>query len=163
MKTYYIILFFVAYMFRTSAQTVDTARYIKTSSGYLMVLRQGDDVFRQIEKMALTERIPSANFAGMGFVNARFGFFDFKTKQYNPKDFKAVEMASMTGSIAWDNGAPSLHVHGVVTDQSFKAWGGHLLSAIVSTGSLEINVIVHEQKLERKMEEQLGANVLQLQ
>ncbi|MET1056969.1 MAG: PPC domain-containing DNA-binding protein, partial [Pedobacter sp.] len=115
MKTYYIILFFVAYMFRTSAQTVDTARYIKTSSGYLMVLRQGDDVFRQIEKMALTERIPSANFAGMGFVNARFGFFDFKTKQYNPKDFKAVEMASMTGSIAWDNGAPSLHVHGVVT------------------------------------------------
>lgn len=145
------------------AQTADTARYVKTPSGYLMVLRQGDDVFKEIEKMAMAESIPSANFTGMGFVNARFGFFDFKTKTYKPKDFKDVEMATMTGSIAWQDKKPSLHVHGVVTDASFKAAGGHLLSATVGTGSLEITVILHDKKLQRKKEEPLGANVLQLQ
>ncbi|HMI02186.1 MAG TPA: hypothetical protein VK541_06875 [Pedobacter sp.] len=49
------------------------------------------------------------------------------------------------------------------TSSSFKAFGGHLLSATVGTGSLEITVIVHDKKLQRKMEEPLGANVLQLQ
>lgn len=157
------VLCVMALFSQVSAQTADTARYVKTPSGYLMVLRQGDDVFKEIEKMAITENIPAANFTGMGFVNAKFGFFDFKTKTYKPKDFNDVEMASMTGSIAWQEGKPSLHVHGVVTDASFKAFGGHLLAATVGTGSLEITVILQDKKLQRKMEEPLGANVLQLQ
>jgi predicted DNA-binding protein with PD1-like motif len=163
MKNMLLLLLLSFTSLKITAQTTDTARYIKTPTGYLMVLRQGDDVFKEIEKFAVVEKIPSANFTGMGFVNARFGFFDFKTKQYKPKDFKKVEMASMTGSIAWQKEQPSLHIHGVVTDASFKAAGGHLLAATVSTGSLEITVIVHDKKLERKMEEPLGANVLQLQ
>jgi len=163
MKTTLLLLLLSFTSLTISAQTTNTTRYTKTPTGYLMVLRQGDDVFKEIEKFAVAKKIPSANFTGMGFVNARFGFFDFKTKQYKPKDFKNVEMASMTGSIAWQQELPSLHIHGVVTDASFKAAGGHLLSATVSTGSLEITVIVHDKKLERKMEEPLGANVLQLQ
>lgn len=147
----------------SQAQSTDTVRYVKTPTGYFMVLRQGDDIFQEIEKMAIAEKIPSANLTGMGFVNAKFGFFDFKTKEYKPKEFQKVEMASMTGSIAWQKDKPSLHIHGVVTDATFKATGGHLLAATVSTGSLEITVIVHNKKLERKMEEPLGANVLQLQ
>lgn len=98
----------------------------------------------------------------MGFVNTRFGFFNFDTKEYEPKDFKDVELASFTGSMAWQNGKPSLHSHGVVTGRDFKAYGGHMLAATVSTGSVEITVIVHDKKLERKKDEALGANVLEL-
>jgi predicted DNA-binding protein with PD1-like motif len=47
-----------------------------------------------------------------------------------------------------------------MTDASFKAFGGHLLSATVGTGSLEITVIVHDKRLECRMEEPMGANVL---
>lgn len=137
-------------------------RYIPTPTGYLMVLRQGDDVFKQIEQLAVNEKIPSASISGMGFVNAKFGFFNFKTKQYEPKALQKVEMASMTGSIAWQNGNVSLHLHGVATGSDFKAYGGHLLAATVDTGSLEVVVIVHPKKLERKLEQPLGANVLQL-
>lgn len=163
MKKLISILCFIAVTAAGSfGQDKDRPRYTKTPTGYLMVLRQGDDVFKEIEKMATAEQIPSANLSGMGFVNARFGFFDFKTKEYKPKDFSDVEMASMSGSIAWQEGKVSLHLHGVVTDDSFRAFGGHLLSATVGTGSLEVTVIVHEKKLERKMEQPLGANVLQL-
>lgn len=139
-----------------------TKRYTKVPVGYLMVLRQGDDVLAHIGTLAMKENIPSANFSGMGFVNARFGFFNFSTKEYEPKEFNNVELASMQGSIAWQNGKVSLHTHGVVTDKDFKAYGGHLLHAVVGTGSVEILITVHDKKLERVMEQPLGANVLHI-
>jgi predicted DNA-binding protein with PD1-like motif len=138
-------------------------RYTKVPAGYLMVLRQGDSILHEIEVLAQAEKIPSATFSGMGFVTVTFGFFDFKTKQYTPKEFKDVELASMQGTIAWQKGKVSLHAHGVVTDKSFQAFGGHILHGAVSTGSVEILVTVHDKKLERVMEEELGANVLRLE
>ena len=156
------ILYTITYSHRcgcTKSQPA-TERYIKVPTGYLMVLRQGDTLIEEIEKLENAENIPSATFTGMGFVNITFGFFDFKTKKYNPKEFKDMELASLTGSIAWQNGKPSIHAHGVVTGKDFNAHGGHILSGSVSTGSLEIMVTVNDKKLERIKEEKLGANVL---
>jgi len=147
---------------KTSSNAQNAPKYVKVPTGYLMVLRQGDNVFSELEKFAEKEKIPSANLSGMGFVNAEFGFFNFKTKEYEPKKFKDVELASMSGSIAWKEGKPSLHCHGTVTGKDFKAYGGHLLAATVSTGSLEIIITVHDKQLERVTEQPLGANVLQL-
>lgn len=138
----------------------DIARYTKVPVGYLMVLRQGDDILKEIEELAKKENIPSANFTGMGFVNMTFGFFDFKTKKFNPKEFKDMELTGMHGTIAWQKGNVSIHAHGTVAGKDFKAYGGHILSGTVGTGSLEILVTVHDKKLERIMEKQLGANVL---
>lgn len=128
-----------------------------------MVLRENDDVLAQIENLAKTENIPSASFTGIGFAReATFGFYDFQAKKFNPKTFKKVEMGSLTGSIAWNEKGPSIHVHGVATDDKFEAYGGHLLSLHVGTGSMEIYITVHDKKLERKIEQPLNANVLQL-
>ncbi|RZK18788.1 MAG: DNA-binding protein [Pedobacter sp.] len=165
MKQLFCLLLFVLSIFslKINAQDSNQAkRYIKTPTGFFMVLRQGDDVLSHLENFALKENIPSATYSGMGFVNAKFGFFNFKTKEYEPKEFSDVELASMTGSIAWQKGKVSLHTHGTVTGKDFKAYGGHLLTAIVGTGSVEITIMVHQQKLERIKEEPLGANVLNL-
>ncbi|WP_294822035.1 PPC domain-containing DNA-binding protein [uncultured Flavobacterium sp.] len=138
----------------------DIPRYVKVDAGYLMVLRQGDDILKEIEKLAVAENIPSANFTGMGFVTMTFGFYDFKAKKFDPKEFKDMELAGMHGTIAWQDGKPSIHAHGTVTGRDFKAYGGHILSGTVGTGSAEILVTVHDKKLERIKEERLGANVL---
>lgn len=143
-------------------KTSSEKRYTKVPAGYLMVLRQGDNVLTHIEELTRAEKIPSANFTGMGFVNATFGYFNFETKQYQPKEFEGVELASMTGSIAWQDNKVSLHTHGVVTDKNFIAYGGHLLEATVGTGSVEILVTIHDKPLERIFEQPLGANVLNL-
>ncbi|WP_223860140.1 PPC domain-containing DNA-binding protein [Spirosoma validum] len=137
-------------------------RYVKVPAGYLMVLRQGDSILGKLEEFARQENVPSANFTGMGFVNIKFGFFDFSTKKYNPKEFSNVELASMHGTIAWQKGNVSIHAHGVVGDKTFKAYAGHILSATVSTGSVELMITIHDQKLEREQDEKLGANVLSL-
>jgi len=162
----YLLLLFLSITFfvqNAPAQNTNSQkRYIRVPAGYLMVLRQGDDIFEQLETLAMKEKIKSANFTGMGFVNARFGFFNKETKEYDPREFSEVEMASMNGSVAWQKEKVSLHVHGVVTDKSFQAFGGHMLAATVSTGSVEIMITLHDKKLERLMEQPLGANVLNL-
>lgn len=145
------------------AQQKEECRYIKTPTGYLMVLRQGDDVIANIENLAKAENIPSANFTGIGFASeVTFGFYDFNTKKFNPKTFHKVEMGSLTGSIAWNEKGPSIHVHGVATDDHFNAYGGHILSLHVGTGSMEVYISLNDAKLERKVEQPLNANVLQL-
>ncbi len=154
------IAFSLLFTLSITAQDQSKKRYIKVPEGYLMVLLQGDNILKELEKFAVTEKIPSANFTGMGFVNMTFGFFDFKKKAFDPKEFKDMELASMNGTIAWQKEKPSIHAHGVVTDKNFNAFGGHILEGTVGTGSLEIMVFVHDQTLERKFEDYIGANVL---
>ncbi|WP_370901099.1 PPC domain-containing DNA-binding protein [Chryseobacterium gossypii] len=157
------ILIFTLLVNPFSAQQKNICRYTKTPAGFLMVLRQGDDVIAQIEGLAKAENIPSANFTGIGFAQeVTFGFYDFNTKKFNPKTFNKVEMGSLTGSIAWNENGPSIHLHGVATDDKFDAYGGHILSLHVGTGSMEIYVTVNGKKLEREIEQPLNANVLQL-
>lgn len=163
MKLFLTFLFTLFLMNTFSAQEKEICRYTKTPTGFLMVLRENDDVLAQIENLAKTENIPSASFTGIGFAKeATFGFYDFQVKKFNPKTYKKVEMGSLTGSIAWNEKGPSIHVHGVATDEKFNAYGGHILSLHVGTGSMEIYVTIHDKKLERKIEQPLNANVLQL-
>lgn len=146
-----------------SAQKTEVCRYTKTPTGFMMVLRENDDVLKNIAELTKSENIPSASFTGIGFAReVTFGFYDFNAKKFNPKTFKKVEMGSLTGSVAWNEKDPSIHVHGVATDEKFDAYGGHILSLHVGTGSMEIYVTVHDKKLERKIEQPLNANVLQL-
>lgn len=40
--------------------TADIAdRYVKTPTGYLVVLRRGDDVFKHLEDLTVREKVPS--------------------------------------------------------------------------------------------------------
>ena len=127
-----------------------------------MVLKQGDSLFKELKILALKENIPSASFTGLGFVNAEFGYFNAKKKEYKKEIFKNMELASLDGSIAWQNATPSIHAHGVGGDEKFRAKAGHLMSVEVSTGTLEVMIRVNEKRLERRKDEVLGANVLDL-
>lgn len=163
-KITYIVLFFTTFLsVKAQQKHIDTCRYTKTPQGYLMVLREGDNVLQLLEDLAREEQIPWAHFTGIGFAQqATFGFYDFEKKKFHPKTFHKVEMGSLTGSVAWSDGKPSLHLHGIATDSKFKAYGGHILSLTVGTGSMEIYLSVYDEKLERKKEQPLNANVLQL-
>lgn len=156
---------FVAVSFSQAQEKIDSkkCRYTKTPNGYLMVFREGDNVLKGIENLAKEQQIPSASFTGIGFAQeVIFGFYDFNQKKFNPKTFHKVEMESLTGSIAWSAGQPSIHIHGIATNDNFDAFGGHILSLKVGTGSMEIYITTNREKLERKIEQPLNANVLQL-
>ncbi len=138
-------------------------RYIPTPGGFLMVLRQGDDVFTRLEALMRDQAVPSAVIAGFGFVHvATFGFFDFEKKDYRPKTFNDLELTNLTGTLAWKEGKPAIHIHAVAGDDSFRTFGGHVLALEVGRGSLEISVTVIPTRLERALDAEIGANVLEL-
>ncbi|MFK3970852.1 PPC domain-containing DNA-binding protein [Pseudomonas sp. NPDC087358] len=142
--------------------TESTPRYNKTPTGFLMVLRQGDNAFKELSRLAIAEKIPSASISGIGFGNVKFGFWNKDRKDFDTRVYSNMEMASITGSLAWKNDQPSIHMHGVAGDASFQAYGGHILDFDVTTGSMELTVIVHPKRLERGIDPCIGANVLGL-
>jgi predicted DNA-binding protein with PD1-like motif len=138
-------------------------RHIATPSGFLMVLRQGDDVLARLEQLMIAEEIPSASISGFGFVEeARFGFFDFDRGDYDPRDFKNLEITGLAGTLAWIEDKPSIHAHASGGDREFGVVGGHVLGLVVGRGSFEITVTVHSQRLVRAVDPKIGAKVLQL-
>lgn len=145
------------------AATEHDLGYVRTPTGYLMVLHQGDDVIGSLEKLAEREDIPGASITGIGFMHdVTFGFYDFAARKFQPKTFHDVEIAGMTGSIAWKDGKPSVHLHAAASGRDFAVVGGHVLDAKVGTGSAEITIVAHDKRLERKVDPDLGVNVLQL-
>lgn len=159
-----ICLLFVVSQMAFSQTPTEPKRYTKVQDGYLMVLRQGDDIFKQLEAFAKTENILSANFTGMGFAGSiTFGFFNYQTKQFERQEFQKVEIASLNGTIGKKGDAYSIHAHGVVTGRDFNAHGGHMLFGTVGTGSVEIMILVHDKAFERKFDPKIGADVLCLE
>jgi uncharacterized protein len=139
-------------------------RYIAVPNGLLMVFRQGDDVYARIEAIMREEQIPSASIAGFGFVaEARFGYFNFERGDYDAQTFRELEITGLIGTLAWKDGKPSIHAHATGGDRQFRMAGGHVLGLVVGRGSFEVSAIVHPQRLERRLESDIGANVLQLQ
>lgn len=142
----------------------EAKRHIPTPTGYLMVLRQGDDVYAMLEALMREADIPSASISGFGFVaRARFGFFDFERGDYDPQDFEQLEITGLTGTLAWKEGRPSIHAHATGGDRTFRTVGGHVLALTVGRGSFEITVTVHPDRLERRLDPAIGANVLRLE
>jgi uncharacterized protein len=136
-------------------------KYVPVADGFLLVLREGDDVFAQLQRLAVEEGIDGATFSGFGFGHATFGYFNQQTKDYDRREFRDVELVSLSGSIAWKDDSPSLHAHGVAADQSFAAIGGHLLGFQVGKGSVELQVLIRPSLI-RGRDEALGADVLVL-
>ncbi|WP_246798858.1 MULTISPECIES: PPC domain-containing DNA-binding protein [Rhizobium] len=138
-------------------------RYISIPDGFLMVLRQGDDVLACLGALMVDEDIPSAMLSGFGFAaQITFGFFDFEAREYKPKSYENVEVTNLTGSLAWKDGKPLPHLHATAGNASFEAVGGHLLALEVGRGSMELYVTILPNRLERATDASIGANVLQL-
>src|SRR6059058_1654651 len=76
--------------------------------------------------------------------------------------FHQREMTGITGTLAWQDGKPSIRAHGVGGGLHYTTVGGHLLALSVGRGSLEVLITVHEQRLERRKDPETGANILQL-
>jgi predicted DNA-binding protein with PD1-like motif len=138
-------------------------RHIAVPGGFLIVLRQGDDVFARLEALMRDEQIASASIRGFGFVRtARFGYFDFARGDYDPREFTDLEITGLTGTLAWKDAKPAIHAHATGAGRDFTAVGGHVLGLVVGRGSFEMTVNVYDRRLERRFEEDIGANVLQL-
>ncbi len=91
-------------------------------------------------------------------------FFDINEKKYVSKEFvpgfsNNIEVLSMTGNIAYFEGKPVVHAHGVFSDEEYKTFGGHINKIVISiTGEVIIDWL--SQKIEREYDAEFCLKLL---
>jgi hypothetical protein len=135
----------------------------KLDNGTVLVFETGDEVVSTLTTFAKDHRISAAHFTAIGaFSDAGIGYFDWQKKDYlrNQVD-EQVEVVSLVGDIALDNGTPKVHAHVVLGLRNGMAMGGHLLEAHVRP-TLELVLEESKQQMKRKFDPDAGVALIDL-
>src|SRR2546426_11183493 len=130
---------------------------------YVLVFDTGDEVITGLLDFAQKHDLGGSHFTAIGaFSNLIVGYFDWEKKDYKKIPFdEQVEVLSLVGDIALDQGEPKVHAHVVVGKSDGTAHGGHLLKAHVRP-TLEVILVEAPQHLQRKPDKESGLALLRL-
>src|SRR5215467_4868431 len=135
----------------------------KLDSGTVLIFDTGDEVVSALTKFAKEQKIPAAHFTAIGaFSDVGIGYFDWQKKDYLKNQVnEQVEVVSLIGDIALDNGDPKVHAHVVVGKRNGTTMGGHLLEAHVRP-TLELVLQQSGEQLKRKFDPESGLALIDL-
>jgi hypothetical protein len=137
--------------------------YKKNKQGYVLKLKKDKEVITEILLFVQKKKIKSSFIFGIGAVqNAELSFYDLQNKKYLTKKFnKPFEVSNLTGNISWVGKKPIAHIHVTLADKNLNVVAGHLNKAIVGA-TLEIFINIFPNKIERKNDDQIGLNLLDI-
>lgn len=100
---------------------------------YALIVETGEEVVSQLQRFAEENNLTASHFTAIGaFSSATLGYFDWGKKDYEKIAVnEQVEVLSLIGDVAVQDGVPKIHVHVVVGKRDGSAHGGHLLEAYV--------------------------------
>ena len=129
------------------------ARAVTVSEEYLARLEHGADWREEIEEFCARKDIESAWFNAMGAVqDAEIWFYDQDDQEYQSVTFdEPLEVAACVGNVSLLDGEPFAHTHAVLSRRSGQSLAGHLDSATVFAG--EVNLRAFDEPLERAHDE----------
>ncbi len=117
-------------------------------------------VFRAIAK----EKDTSFNFSMIGAGSPiELGYYDPAQKKYFSKEFsgESFEILSLSGNVAWFEGEPIAHAHGVFGNEKYETFGGHVAKLFISvTGEAVIDWL--PEKIIKKFDDSTGIKLLSL-
>ncbi len=134
------------------------------SKEYALVLARGDEVMTALSDFARAERVTAASFTAIGAVrDAEVGWFDFAKQQYKAMRLdEQLEVLSLIGDIGVGaEGKTVVHAHVTLGRESGRAFGGHLVGAVVSP-TLEVFVTSYPQPLKKKLDSRDDIELFQL-
>jgi len=110
-----------------------TLLYERGEKTFALVFDEADDVLSELTAFARTQRLSGSHFTAIGaFSEVTLGYFDRHRKDYRRIVIaEQVEVLSLVGDVALENGEPRVHAHVVVAKADGTAHGGHLLHARV--------------------------------
>ena len=127
-------------------------------------LNRGDLLVKSLIDYAKEYKLTSAWINGLGAAKwTEIGFYELENKKYTWKKInKPLEILSLQGNISWNNAEPVIHIHGVFSDDTMGAFGGHVKELEVA-GTCEIKItMLEEQKIKREYDEETGLNLLNI-
>jgi predicted DNA-binding protein with PD1-like motif len=135
----------------------------KLDSGTVLIFDTGDEVVSALTKFAKEQKISAAHFTAIGaFSDVDIGYFDWQEKDYLKNQVnEQVEVVSLIGDIALDDGGPKVHAHVVVGKRNGTTMGGHLLEGHVRP-TLELVLQESGEQLKRKFDPESGLALIDL-
>ncbi|HLW76377.1 MAG TPA: PPC domain-containing DNA-binding protein [Bryobacteraceae bacterium] len=97
-------------------------------------MRRGDEIAAGLTEFAEKNHVSNAHLTGIGALNHLvLGWYDPEKRAYKKNVIdEEVELVSLTGNIAIENGKPFVHAHCVVAFKDGTTRGGHLLEGKVA-------------------------------
>tara|TARA_B100000925_G_scaffold217149_1_gene166146 strand:- start:5339 stop:5770 length:432 start_codon:yes stop_codon:yes gene_type:complete len=134
---------------------------VNDEKNYFIRLDKDEDLFKGLEKWASENKLKSGHLSGVGALkDIELGFYHLNKKEYERKKFpNEAELLSLEGNLTSLNGKPFFHIHAVLGDEDFRAFGGHLFSAKVAV-TCEINFRAFDNICERKENKDIGLNLI---
>jgi predicted DNA-binding protein with PD1-like motif len=135
----------------------------KLGENYLVRLEKGEEVVEILTTFVREQGVKAGMVSGIGAVSdITLGYFDPATRDYHKEMLPgSYEVANIAGNIAVLDGEEMLHLHATIADNNHNGKAGHLFSAEVSV-TLEVIVTPFPGAVERKMDDAIGLNLLDL-
>lgn len=130
---------------------------------FAIVFASGDEVTAGLQAFAEENSLSASHFTAIGaFERVTLGYFDWEQKDYRKIPLlEQVEVISLLGDIALDDGRPKVHAHVVVGKSDGSAHGGHLLEAYVRP-TLEVVLVESPAHLKRRLDRDSGLALIDL-
>lgn len=135
--------------------------YIRFGSKLIVRLDKGEEILESVKYLCRENSIKLASVSGIGAVNkVNIGLFRQETQEYFTKEISGdLEIVSLAGSISQMDGEVYVHLHIIVTDHSYQAFGGHLnWGRIGATGEIVIDTI--DGEIDRQFSKEVGLNLM---
>lgn len=137
-------------------------RYTKVENIYILKIEKGEEVIARLTSFCEEQNISNALFSGIGAVQGlSCGYYALDEKKYYFTQYdELVEVASLTGNVMLKEGKPYVHVHGVFTNTTNNAFGGHIQSMVAGV-VVEISLQVLSSQIERTLDEEIGLYLME--
>jgi len=100
---------------------------------YALIFETGDEAMAGLVEFARQNSLGGAHLTAIGaFREVTLGYFDWESKKYKHIPVgEQVEVLSLIGDVALEDGEPKVHAHVVVGRSDGSTRGGHLIEARV--------------------------------
>ena len=95
---------------------------------FAVIFETGDELFEGLGDFVKREGVESASFTAIGALSSvRLAWFDWEAKEYRTSVEldEQVELVSLVGDVAENEGKPAVHAHVVVTPSEVEAGSVH--------------------------------------
>ena len=136
--------------------------YKTIGTTHVLRIDRGEEIVDTLRQFCHEQKITLGTVQGIGAVGSVvIGLFETATKTYHTTTLTGDhEITSLAGNITTMDKTVYLHLHATLADASFRAYGGHLTSAVVS-GTCEIFIhAIEKGTASRRFDAETGLNLL---
>jgi uncharacterized protein len=135
----------------------------KGEKTFAIIFDTGDEAMSGLIEFAKAHSLGASHFTAIGaFRDLTVGYFDWESKEYQKIPVREqVEVLSLIGDVALENGEPKVHAHIVVGRSDGSTRGGHLLEGHVRP-TLEVILTESPEHLRKEIDKESGLALIRV-